>query len=65
MNKIRKEVLTLITVNEKIQSAALRGDHFTDDELQLIYQCATELLAKVPTLSKTDAKAEVGGDGRI
>ena len=32
MNNVRKEIRDLISINEKIQSALLSGDHITDDE---------------------------------
>ena len=48
MNKVRREIRDLITINEKIQSALLSGDRITDDEAILIRQCANELLEKVP-----------------
>jgi len=63
MNHIRKDVLKLVTLNETIQSAVLTGELFTDDEVKLIYQCARELLEKVPPSSGFGAKADVGGDG--
>jgi hypothetical protein len=45
---LRKEVRDLISLNEKLQSALLRGDHITDDEASVIRLCASELLEKVP-----------------
>lgn len=51
MNNLRKDALDLMTVTQKIQSAALNGDHFSDDEILLIRQCATELLEKLPSPS--------------
>ncbi len=48
MNNVRKEIRDLISINEKIQSALLSGDHITDDEATLIRQCASELLEKIP-----------------
>ena len=53
MNNVRKEVRDLIIINEKIQSALLLGDHITDDEATLIRQCASELMEKVPSPSRT------------
>ena len=53
MNNVRKEIRDLISINEKIQSALLHGDHITDDEAVLIRQCASELLEKIPAPSKT------------
>jgi hypothetical protein len=60
MNNIRKEVRELITINEKIQSALLHGDHITDDEATLIRQCASELIEKIPPRSKTWTRADGG-----
>ena len=48
MDKIRKDVRELITVNEKIQSALLQGQSLTDDEAAIVRMCATELLSGVP-----------------
>ena len=58
MNNIRKEIRDLISINEKIQSALLKGDYMTDDEATLIRQCAGELLEKIPAPSKIWAKAD-------
>jgi hypothetical protein len=52
MNRVRKEILDLITINEKIQSALLNGDRLTEEEAVLIRQCASELLEKIPVPSK-------------
>ena len=41
---IRKEVKDLISINERIQSAFLRGEHITPDETALINLTARELL---------------------
>jgi hypothetical protein len=48
MNTIRQEVRDLISINERIQSALVQGDHVTDDEAIVIRMCASELLEKVP-----------------
>lgn len=53
MNNVRREVRDLISLNERIQSALLDGDHITDDEATLIRQCASELLEKIPPPSKS------------
>ena len=45
MNTIRKEVLDLISVNERIQSARAQGPQLTDDEQGLIEMCARELMS--------------------
>jgi hypothetical protein len=64
MNNIRKEIRDLITINEKIQSAVLNGDHITDDELTLIRQCASELLEKIPAATgRREAAAPHPGGG--
>lgn len=57
MHNVRREVSDLISINERIQSALLDGDHITDDEATLIRQCASELLEKIPPPSKSWAKA--------
>jgi hypothetical protein len=62
MDNIRKEVLQLIAINEKIQSAVLTGGNISDDEAMLIRQCAMELLEKVPPASRIGHKL-VSGDG--
>ena len=53
MNNVRKDVRELISLNERIQSALVHGDHITDDEATLIRQCASELLEKVPPPTST------------
>lgn len=53
MKTIRKEVRELITINEKIQSAFLRGECMTNDEMELIKICATELLTKTSERSQS------------
>lgn len=68
MNKVRREIRDLITINEKIQSALLSGDRLTDDEAILIRQCANELLEKVPapkqrTKTGEFADGQMMGDG--
>jgi hypothetical protein len=47
LNTIRKEVRDLITINEKIQSALVRGEGMTDEEKELIRLCTSELLASI------------------
>jgi len=63
MNNLRKEVRELISINERIQSALLHGDHITDDEATLIRQCASELLEKIPPPSQTWTRASRTEDG--
>ena len=63
MNNVRKEVRELISLNEKIQSSLLHGDHITDDEATLIRQCAGELLEKVPAPSRAWTAAARTLDG--
>jgi hypothetical protein len=46
MNTLRKEVRDLIALNERIQSALLRGERITDTEIEIIRTCSTELLAR-------------------
>ena len=56
--KIRKEVLDLISLNEKIQSTVLMGDHLSDDEMQIVETCAKELLeASAKMTRKRDGKS--------
>lgn len=47
MYAIRREVLDLITLNERVQSVLAQGDQLTEDETALIRICARELLASV------------------
>ena len=54
---IRKEVLDLISLNEKIQSTLLMGDRLSDDEIQIVKSCAKELL-------DTSAKITCESDGK-
>ena len=66
VNNVRKEIRDLITLNEKIQSALLHGDHLTDDEVSLIRQCASELLEKIPEPpSRVFARAGRTIDGHV
>ena len=66
MNNVRKEIRDLITLNEKIQSALLHGDHLTDDEVALIRQCASELLEKIPEPpSRVSARVGRTIDGHV
>ncbi len=53
MRAIRREVLDLITNNEKVQSVLARGDELTEDERALIRMCARELLASVENTRET------------
>jgi hypothetical protein len=53
MHGIRREVLDLITNNERVQSALARGDQLTEDERALIRMCARELLASVDATRQT------------
>lgn len=46
INRIRKDVRDLITVNERIQSAVSRGERLTPDEWGLIRMCAEELVVR-------------------
>jgi len=47
MKTIRRQILNLITVNERIQSVMAQGGQLTDDEMTLIRMCARELLASI------------------
>ena len=64
MNNVRKEIRDLITINEKIQSALLRGDGITVDEATLIRQCASELLEKIPAPKEWIKPGQVVDDNR-
>lgn len=39
------DVRQLISINEKLQSAALRGTALNNEELEIVRECAKELLA--------------------
>jgi hypothetical protein len=45
---IGKDVIRLIFLHEKIQTALLEGGTLSPDEAILIRQCATELLKDIP-----------------
>ena len=47
MNTMRKEGRDLISLNERIQSALLRGEQLTDTERGIIRMCTNELLASI------------------
>lgn len=53
MYAIRREVLDLITLNERVQSVLAQGDKLTEDETALIRVCARELLASVEVSPET------------
>lgn len=59
MNNVRKEIRELISINEKIQSALVHGDHISNDEAMLIRQCATELLEKIPAPAPSKGQSPV------
>lgn len=63
MNGIRKEVRELISVNEKLQSAVVQGDQFSEDEAVIIRMCASELLATVGTPASGSSCGE--HDGKV
>ncbi len=58
MNGIRKEVLQLISVNEKIQSTLLMGERLQDDEREIVKNCANELLQAASDSQKTPPGAK-------
>ena len=62
MDTIRKEVRDLITLNERIQSALLRGERMTDTEMGIIRMCSAELLASMssPDECRPELKWENG-----
>jgi hypothetical protein len=53
MYAIRREVLDLITLNERVQSVLAQCDQLTEDETALIRICARELLASVEATRET------------
>ncbi len=53
MHAIRREVLDLITINERIQSVLAQGDQLTEDEKALIRMCARELLVSIESTLET------------
>ena len=48
IKNIRKDVLELITINERLQSALIQGEQLTQDETDLVRVCANELLSRAP-----------------
>jgi hypothetical protein len=54
MHAIRRDVLNLITANEKIQSLLLHGEELTKDEAAVVRMCAAELLSRVPDRDAID-----------
>ena len=54
---IRKEILQLISLNERIQSTLLMGDRLNEDEIQIVKNCAKELL-------ETSSKVTRKNDGK-
>lgn len=53
LKNIRKEVLELITVNEKIQSGVLIGRVLTEEEMEVLRFCVQELLRISDQLPQT------------
>jgi hypothetical protein len=45
---IDKDVLQLIFVTERIQTAPLRGEFLSDEQVLCIRECAAELLEALP-----------------
>ena len=60
MDTIRKEVRDLITLNERIQSALIRGEGLTETEMGIVRMCSAELLASMspPDVSRPELKWE-------
>jgi hypothetical protein len=54
MMDIGRDVLHLIFLSEKIQTAMHLGEPLTPDEAILIRQCAHELLDAVPAAAEAD-----------
>lgn len=65
MKNIRKEVRELITINEKIQSALMQGECMTDDEMEIIKMCASELLTNISNRLRDDIQSRLEKRHRI
>jgi len=48
MNDIRKEILDLISISERIQGVVATGERLSRDEAGIVRLCAADLLEKVP-----------------
>ena len=46
MERIRKDVRDLITINERLQSALIQGERLTPEETDIVQVCANELLSR-------------------
>ena len=46
MERIRKDVRDLITINERLQSALIQGKRLTPEETNIVQVCANELLSR-------------------
>ena len=46
LSRIGKPVRDLITINENIQSALIKGERLTPDERDLVRICSVELLSR-------------------
>ena len=46
MERIRKDVRDLITINERLQSALIQGERLTPEETNIVQVCANELLSR-------------------
>ena len=56
---VRKEVLQLMSLNETIQSTLLMEGRLNEDEIEIVKNCAIELLeASSKILCKSDGKSK-------
>jgi hypothetical protein len=53
LKHLSSDVRQLISINEKLQSAALRGTALNQDELEIVRECAEELLALTKRVNGT------------
>ena len=58
LKNISFDVRQLISINEKIQSAVLRGTILNEDETAIVCQCAKQLLDLTQTNGRRRDKAE-------
>ena len=58
LKSISLDVRQLISINEKIQSAVLRGTPLNHDETEIVQRCATELLHLAHRTVHTREKGE-------
>jgi hypothetical protein len=61
LKNISWDVRQLLSINERIQSAILRGRTLSHDEKQIVQHCATELLEVAQRLDGSPRYAEKKG----